>query len=228
MLTDRCVEVKRRAARRRAGLGLVKEYGRFIASLAGWDWFGTFTIRGKFYDVTPSPVGSVRADNRTILDPDPRIASWEPSSRYSRKISGPGREAALAQVNRYFRQLAKAAPHRIGYVLVEELGDLGRLHFHALISGVATLRRESWRAEAERAIGRIELRTYVPSLGASSYIVKSLAREQCELHFGGELAGIDVSRAVPLRYQSLQGQVATPSVSLSSGAYHFTLRRRHR
>jgi hypothetical protein len=121
-----------------------------------------------------------------------------------------------------------AAPNPIGYVIAQEVGNLGRVHFHALITGVATLDREYWESKAERIIGRTRLRTYVAALGGASYIVKALPQEGCELHFGGVLAGIDVSRVTRSDRQNTNALVTAPSDPLPSTFFHATLRGRHR
>ena len=61
--------------------------------------------------------------------------SWPSSTASDRRTSQSQCDFALSQLSDYFMELQIAAPNPIGWVAAEESGDLGRVHFHVLVTG---------------------------------------------------------------------------------------------
>jgi hypothetical protein len=109
------------------------------------------------------------------------------ADRYGR-LRPPARGRALSQLREYFRELETAAKKRIGYILVLDYGNVsGRLHAHALVSGVGHLDRRVWWEKAYQRFGRTSIEPYEEHGGGAQYIAKHALTETGDLYFGGRL-----------------------------------------
>ncbi|HEV2177315.1 MAG TPA: hypothetical protein VGW33_08955 [Terriglobia bacterium] len=103
-------------------------------------------------------------------------------------------DAAITQIEEYFALVQRQAVSPIGWMIAEEFGRLGgRYHCHALVTGVAKLRRHFWWREAFRRFGRTRIEPFDPKRGAAFYAAKYAAKALGQLHFGGTLGGVDLS-----------------------------------
>ena len=106
----------------------------------------------------------------------------------------PPPDLALARIREYFERIQRAASKPVGWVTGEEFGKLGgRYHCHGLVTGVADQHRKFWWAEAFRRFGRTRIEPFDRDRGAAFYAAKYAAKQLGGLHFGGTLAGIDLS-----------------------------------
>jgi len=123
-----------------------------------------------------------------------RLASWDWFiNPFSFRVE-PKPDAAIAGIEEYFRLVQREAASHVGWMIAEEFGRLGgRFHCHALVTGVARLRREFWWREAFRRFGRTRIEPFDPERGAAFYASKYAAKQLGALHFGGTLAGVDLS-----------------------------------
>lgn len=137
---------------------------------------------------------------------------------------------------------AHAGASPVGWVIAEEFGALGgRWHAHGLVSGVSHLIREFWWREAFRRFGRTRIEPFDPERAACFYAAKYAAKALGALHFGGNLAGVELSRMVrenghrtwddsladssqPARTHG----VVSPSASVERTFFRLGLRRWHR
>lgn len=229
MLTDHRYEQERRAARIRQRHLLPTAFGNFIAQLAEWDWFSTISFRDLHRDIERRKIGvRLRYPGYSLLKSDPRLKSWRPSSRWFR----PGPlvpDWALAQVLEYMSWLQEQAGQPIGYVIGEEFGRLGgRYHCHCLIVGVGHLRRRRAWAEAFERFGRTKISPFDPKQAAAFYTAKYAAKQLGGLHFGGTLAGVDLS-ALENRPPAPGGsREIVKSAEVPTEFFHLILRRWHR
>jgi hypothetical protein len=129
MLKDRKRMVERIAANTLLGLRLVQKYGDFLRTLfATGDWFVTLTFRDRHQDSNQESLRSTadtlktkvlsytsRNNSRnepTKYPPDPRLAVWEPDSKYRREPGPPVRDAALREIEHWLIELGwEAAGH---------------------------------------------------------------------------------------------------------------------
>jgi hypothetical protein len=122
----------------------------------------------------------------------------------------------------------KAAGKPVGWMITEEFGRLGgRWHCHALVAGVARLPRKFWLLEAFRRFGYTRIECFDPARGAAFYTAKYAGRIPGGIHFGGTLAGIDLSQCEE-SFIGGGGQDVAVSVLLPRNYFHLTLARRHR
>jgi hypothetical protein len=124
MLKDRKRLIEKFGRDRRLRVELVQQYGDFLRTLfAAGDWFVTLTFRDRHQDATavtePAYDSSIRPKIRHVsgnireCEPDPRIADWEPDSRYSAKPGPPVRDAALREIEHWLLELGwEAAGHK--------------------------------------------------------------------------------------------------------------------
>jgi hypothetical protein len=137
---------------------------------------------------------------------------------------------------------AQAGAADVGWVIAEEFGGLGgRWHAHGLISGVSRLERKFWWREAFRRFGRTRIEPFDPERAGAFYAAKYAAKALGKIHFGGTLAGIELSRVMrengrrcwndsltssspPVRTHG----VLTPSAEVERTFFRLGLRRWHR
>ena len=104
-------------------------------------------------------------------------------------------EAAIARIEEYLALVQRQAPKPIGWVIAEEFGRLGgRWHCHMLVSGVGNIHRKFWWQEAFRRFGYTKIEPFDRDRGAAFYAAKYVSKALGALHFGGTLAGMDLSR----------------------------------
>ncbi len=231
MLADHARRQEGWAARRRERLRVAHEFGNFIAQLAPWDWFvNPFTFRGPHSGTGHLERGYLgRRDGILLCKPDSRLACWKPSSKYRRESGPPVPDWALARVDRYMRELQVAAGHPIGWLVGEDFGTLGgRWHCHALVSGVAHLRRDEWWQVAFERFGRTRILPFDPEGGAAFYTAKYAGKQLGAIHFGGTLAGVDLSAVTGPDARAYQGTDVALSASLPREFYRLNLPRWHR
>jgi hypothetical protein len=103
-------------------------------------------------------------------------------------------DLATTRIGEYLAHIQKSTGKPVGWVLAEEFGSWGgRFHCHLLITGVRRLPRRFWWHEAFRRFGRSEIRPFNPARAAAFYTAKYAAKALGQLHFGGTLAGTDLS-----------------------------------
>ena len=229
MLTDHRVAQERWARQGRDQRLLARAFGRFIAPLAKWDWFVTVTFRDRDLREEAGGRGDLcREGCFAICKPDPRLERYEPGSRYSRKDGPPVQEAAISRIEKWLREIETEARNPIGWMIAEEFGRLGgRWHCHALVTGVSHLFRRRFWLEAYRRFGYTRIEPFDPARGAAFYASKHAGRSLGEIHFGGTLAGIDLSNWHVCPAEG-GGRDVVVSVPLPKQFFHMTLPRRHR
>jgi hypothetical protein len=242
MLSDHRTEQERRGRFIEMRRTLPREYGDFIASLAPWDWFiNPITFRENWSPSqanngksTPGsaarrPCELLRRDNIVTFEPDPRLATWRPQSRYANSSRPPSPDSALRAIQEYFADLQKAAGHPIGWVIGEEFGRAGgRYHCHVLVTGVRDLHRQFWWQEAFRRFGRTRIEPFDAARAAAHYTAKYAAKQLGGLIFGGTLAGVNLAKTEESAAPFRRGIVIAHSAPLPRAFFHMTLPRRHR
>src|SRR5438309_1352051 len=129
MLKDRKQSVERLAANFRLSRQIVQDYGAFLRTLfVVGDWFVTLTFRDRYQDTELNPVNSRESLPKTSdresagggrsvgkvtrCAPDPRLATWEPDSRYRYEPGPPVRDAALREIEHWLLELGwEASDH---------------------------------------------------------------------------------------------------------------------
>jgi hypothetical protein len=230
MLTDRRIEQERWARGRRERRKVAGAFGRFIAGLARWDWFVTLTLRDREpQGEEPWERGELRREaNVTIYKPDPRLVRYKPSSRFSSASVPQLPEAVLRGIELWLLDVQKLAGLPIGWIIAEEFGRLGgRWHCHILVAGVSGLYRKFCWLEARRRFGYTRIEAFNPSRGAAFYTAKYAGRTLGEIHFGGTLAGKNLSRCEE-SHSPGGGRDVVVSAPLPKSCFHMCLPRRHR
>ena len=137
-------------------------------------------------------------------------------------------EFALSEIKEYLLLVQRNAAQPIGWVIAEEFGRLGgRWHCHVLVTGTKGLSRDFWRREAFRRFGYTRIELFNPRRGAAYYAAKYEGKSSGEIHFGGTLAEVDLSRCEKSRSQG-GGHDLAVSVALPKPYFRMTLARRHR
>jgi hypothetical protein len=109
----------------------------------------------------------------------------------------PCSDAAIKVIEEWLADLDAHAGKPIGWLIAEEFGALGeRWHCHGLVAGVSHLHRKFWWAEAFRRFGRTKIAPFDPSRAGAFYAAKYAAKALGNIHFGGTLAGVELSRAM--------------------------------
>lgn len=105
---------------------------------------------------------------------------------------------AIKHIGQWLADLqAFAGGRQVGWVITEEFGVLGcRWHCHGLVCGVSHLDRRFWWAEAFRRFGRTKIEPFDPARAGAFYAAKYAAKALGEIHFGGTLHGVELSRVV--------------------------------
>ncbi len=245
MLKDHRLEVESRALQRRRRKEMAHAFGDFIAGVAPWDWFiNPITFRDGWRPsecrraltnpVTPPILRKKRVEekfrvgNYAVYGPDPRIEKHRPSSRNNVSSGAPVPDAAIAFIQEYFALLQAAADAPIGWMIAEEFGRLGgRWHCHALVTGVSKLLRKEWWRKAYELFGRSRIEPFDPERGAAFYAAKYASKALGGIHFGGTLAGVDLSTS---RVPSKKGGAidVVKSADSPKGYFHNSMSRWHR
>lgn len=136
---------------------------------------------------------------------------------------------ALSKLNEFLTRLQYDAGRLIGWVIAEEVGRLGRLHYHALITGVRDLPRGYWERQAFRCLGHTRIRPYDPKRGAAHYVAKFAGKPNGKLNInlGGFLRERDLSKCEQSRSPG-GGRDVTVSPALPRRLFHQCLPRWHR
>ena len=231
MLTDHRIEQERWARQRRERKNLARAFGHFIANIAGWDWFiNPLTLRNVgFSPPAPRETGELLRDGCfAVCKPDPRLAAYQPSTRYTSRGGSPTPDAALARVQNWFLGVQKRAGHPIGWMIAEEFGRLGgRWHCHGLVTGVSHLDRRAIWETANQDFGYTRIERFDARRGAAFYSAKYAGRLAGRIHFGGTLAGVDLSKCEK-SVSAGGGRDVAVSVPLPRSYFHMCLPRRHR
>ena len=100
-------------------------------------------------------------------------------------------------IEEWLADLEAYAGAPIGWLIAEEFGALGgRWHCHGLVAGVSQVHRKFWWAEAFRRFGRTRIEPFDPARAGAFYAAKYAAKALGKIHFGGVLAGMELSRVV--------------------------------
>ncbi|HVB86420.1 MAG TPA: hypothetical protein VNK23_07135, partial [Candidatus Dormibacteraeota bacterium] len=110
----------------------------------------------------------------------------------------PCSDAAMKGITEWLADIqAHAGAAEVGWVIAEEFGALGgRWHAHGLVCGVSPLDRRFWWAEAFRRFGRTRIEPFDSARAGAFYASKYAAKALGKIHFGGTLAGVELSRVV--------------------------------
>lgn len=207
LLPDRAGDTERhgRDSQRRQGIAL--EIGMWVAtSLGPWDWFiNPISFRDRDRDLEtkskPSEWRSYRCLANGLIsrvfDDDPSLNQWKPDYRGRREPGPPVPDKALAEINSYLFDLQCAAGQPIRAMIAEEFGRIGgRYHAHALVAGVAHLRRDVWWEEAFKRFGRTRISPFDPNRAGAFYAAKYASKELGALHFFGPMPGAPLTAVI--------------------------------
>jgi hypothetical protein len=141
-----------------------RAYGEFVASVAPWTWFMTFTFR--------QPVAVT-------------VDAQKSSAPYKPPVVLP-RERLVRDLSWYLDRMARDGGTNSSWMLAEEFGRrTGRWHCHGLAAVRPQLHSGRWWWEAYQRWGytRIEKARHAATVSfyAAKYVTKSLG----EIHFGG-------------------------------------------
>lgn len=206
-LPDRAEKAERKQRDFERRQALAKSFGNWVAdSLGPWDWFiNPISFRDRHPDLERNPhtgelrnYGAVcRIGPLSVLVADPRLKSWQPDRRGRRDPGPPVPDKALAEIKDFLLKLQQEAKQPIRWMIAEEFGNIGgRYHCHALIAGVAHLRRDRWWEKAFEQFGRTKILPFDPSKGGVFYAAKYAAKQIGALHFGGPAPGAEFVAAV--------------------------------
>lgn len=200
-LADHGERQERWAARQRSRARLPEEYGNFLASLAPRSWFiNPISFRDDWRNAhRPKDEdwdGFVNSQTKFW----PRMRSIRSPIRPRLPVPQPGppcSDEGLLYIGEFLADIEAAAGTPVGWVIAEEFGRLGgRWHAHGLVSGVSRLSREFWWREAFRRFGRTRIEPFDPKRAACFYAAKYAAKALGEIHVGGNLSGVELSRVV--------------------------------
>lgn len=123
--------------------------------------------------------------------------SWFVNPITFRSEKSPCPDAAIRNIQEWLADVEAHAGKPIGWVIAEEFGALGgRWHCHALVSGTSQLNRRFWWSEAFRRFGRTRIEPFDPAQAGAFYAAKYAAKTLGTIHFGGMLAGVELSHVV--------------------------------
>lgn len=138
-------------------------------------------------------------------------------------------DQGVAKIREYLGDVQRNTGKPLGWVLAEEFGGLGgRFHCHLLITGVGGLHRRFWWSEAFRRFGRSKIKPFDKGQGAAFYTAKYAAKALGQIHFGGTLAGVDLSLAEASAAADGGRQNVACSVDLPKPYFRLGLKRWHR
>jgi hypothetical protein len=237
LLPDRVRDIERMQANFAWRQELASAFGSWIAhSLGPWDWFiNPISFRDRHPDLERDPktgeprvypVAGQRGPVRILVD-DPRLKSWGPDFRGRRSPGPPVPDRALVEIKDWLFELQTAADRPIRWMIAEEFGNIeGRYHCHALVAGVAHLRRDEWWEKAHERFGRTKIAPFDALKGGAFYAAKYTAKKLGALHFGGPLPDAEFS-ALLNAPQPVGRLSVTPSAEMSREEfrrYEFTPR----
>jgi len=166
---------------------------------------------------------------------------WFVTFTFREEVQSP--DLAMERISEWLADIEAHAGRPLGWVIAEEFGALGgRWHCHGLICGTSELERRFWWREAFRRFGRTRIEPFDPSRAAAFYAAKYAAKALGKIHFGGMLAGVELSRvtrtdgfrrawtdslAKDSRPVSTR-PVISPSANLERGFFRLGLGRWHR
>jgi hypothetical protein len=236
-LPDRRTDVERQQHDLERRQILAAAFGDWIAhSLGSWDWFVnpiSFRDRHPALEFDPKtgeprhyPIKKRVGPVRVFVD-DPRLKSWKPDFRGRQSPGPPVPDRALVEIKDWLFDLQKAADHPIRWMIAEEFGNIeGRYHCHALVAGVAHLRRDEWWEKAFEQFGRTKISPFDADKGGAFYAAKYATKKLGALHFGGPLP--DAKFSALLNPSHAVGRLSvTPSAQMSRAefrGYEFTPR----
>lgn len=206
-------------------------FGTFIAGLAPWDWFiNPITFRDRAPAAESRLVQVTHRDSGvSFCEADPRIALWKPFRRGVCPSGPPVPAQAMARIWDFLAAIQEEAGQPIGWVVAEEFGRAGgRYHCHALVTGVAHLRRDKWWEEAFKRFGRTRIVPFDPARGAAFYAAKYAAKQLGGIHFGGRLGGVDLAAFENRQPQAGGGVEVVRSAPMPKAFFRMTLPRWHR
>jgi hypothetical protein len=226
-LSDHQDECVTRASDHQRRVELAQVFGNWIAyDLGPWDWFiNPISFRDRHPDLERDPKTGLprtfriraRYDRFTQLFDDPRLESWKPRSKYDIQPGPPVPDRALVEISDYLCELQEAAERPIKVLIAEEFGRVeGRYHCHALVGGVAHVRRDEWWKKAFKRFGRTRIEPFDPAQGAAFYCAKYAAKQLGNLHLKGQFPGEEF--VAELKPGPRVGRVdVTPTSALSYG-----------
>lgn len=201
---------------------LVPALGEFIETAARWSSYCTFTVRDgepDEYQVKPLTRSGIYSRHQ----PDPRLQSWEPSSRYDSLARLPSQNSALPKVEGFLLELQEEAGRAIGWMISESFGRVGgRWHCHALIAGVSHINMFAWWRRALERFGRCKISKFREAGGAGYYMARNALGPGGDFHIGGKL--FDVVRPT-LAPSQIGRVVVAKSADVPSALFHMTLGR---
>lgn len=173
-----------------------------------------------------------------------RVAPW---SWFINPITfrgdAPCSDAAMKAIAEWLADIqAHAGASEVGWVIAEEFGALGgRWHAHGLVAGVSRLERTFWWGEALRRFGRTRIEPFDPERAGAFYAAKYAAKALGNIHFGGTLSGVELSRVIRVNGRRAWDDsfaissapkrthaVALPSADVEKTFFRLGLRRWHR
>jgi hypothetical protein len=172
-----------------------------------------------------------------------RLAAWSLFLTITFRGDAPCSDAAMKGIGEWLAILqALAGGTQVGWAIAEEFGPLGgRWHCHGLVCGVSHLRRRFLWAEAYRRFGRTRIEPFDPARAAAFYAAKYAAKALGKIHFGGTLAGHELSRVVrrdggrrvwddsrESSEPSATHEIVAPSANVEKSLFRLGLRRLHR
>jgi hypothetical protein len=160
------------------------------------------------------------------------LAPWDwfvnPLTLRDRGLTPLPADASMARVENWLLDVQRQAGQPIGWMIAEEFGRLGgRWHCHGLVTGVSRMNRRTIWLRAKQDLGYARIERFDVRRGAAFYAAKYAGRLPGCIHFGGTLAGVDLSKCE----QSASvggGRDVAVSVALPKGFFHTCLPRRHR
>jgi hypothetical protein len=134
MLKDRKRKVERTGFELQRNRRLAQLYAEFLRTLFSLgDWFVTLTFRDQYQDSEIDSDNSLQDKQQkqsrksehgiTKYEPDPRLESWEPDSRYRSKPGPPVRDAALREIVHLLLEMGWEASGRKRQEIFDRLAD---------------------------------------------------------------------------------------------------------
>ncbi len=211
LLPDRVWDAERAGHDLERRRSLALEFGMWVASSLGpWDWFiNPISFRDRHRDLeadskTNQARGYRSLDNGLIsrvFSGDPALNEWKPDYKGRRNPGPPVPDQALAEINSYLFDLQSATGEPIRAMVAEEFGRIGgRYHAHALVAGVAHLRRDVWWNEAFKRFGRTRISPFDPRQGGAFYAAKYASKQLGALHFFGPMPGAALTAVIKPSY----------------------------
>jgi hypothetical protein len=236
VLSDRANIAEKISYERHMRKRVVFDYGNFLASLVrGGGWWMTITLRDRSQSFRMRRLGrrtlrgKVRRHFRDCCirygHQDDKIKTWRPASKTNRPWS-PFTHKILSEVYIFMRILEESSRVPLGYIIAEEIGDVGGLwHLHLLVSGVPSdVPRKVWWSAAFQIWGRTRIEPYDPRKAAAFYAAKYAAKKLGAIHLCGTLRGVRMDGCEnPTRDIVVGGLDVTCSASMSSDFFHSPL-----